>query len=160
MKTTEELVQDILGDVNIKIPELIQTLNKNISGKNSEIKDILDIALNLKSTMESFSKSVDQIKNLSEYIEISKETNLRLEEISKQIEDSLSIIVGLNDKINKTKENLGKKSTQAKLQEAVGDRTKSASSKGIDLKTISFIIFGTSIVSSLSILVVFKLFIN
>lgn len=152
MKTTDELVQSMLGDVNVKIPELISMLHKNITNKNSEVKDILDIAKNLKSTMESFAKSIDQIKNLSEYVEVSKETNLRLEEISTQIENSMSIVVALNDKINKTKENIGKKTNQEKLMEAVGDRETYSSKKSNPLTNILFIVIGTTL-SNIGILI-------
>lgn len=161
MKTTDQLVQDILGDVNVKIPELITILNKNISGKNTEIKDILDIAINLKKTMESFAKSIDQIKNLSEYVEVLKETNKRLDDLATLHQNIHSMIMALNDKINKTQENVNKKSSKDKLVEAIGDRNKSESvgSSKINIKLLLIQMVGNGIVFGI-ILYLMKTFVK
>ena len=60
MKTTDELIRETLGDVNVKIPSLIEKLEKSIETKNEEVKDILEIAKSLKKTMESFAESIDE----------------------------------------------------------------------------------------------------
>lgn len=152
MKNTDELIQSVLTDVSTQIPALINTLNKNIDSKNKEIGSILEIAKSLKSAMESFASSVDQIKNLSEFIEISKETNVRLEEIRKEIENMVSITTGLNDKINKTKEKLNVKNPNDIVKEALGEKRIEMKKSGNSLLQVFGLLFVSSLLSSILII--------
>ena len=154
MNTTDQIIQDILSDVSVKIPDLIEQLNINAEGKNTEIGDILEIAKNLKKAMESFSSSVDQIKNLSEFIEVAKETNIRLEEIRKEIQNMISIVMGLNDKINKTQEKINVKNPQRVELESLGEK-KSEIKKKSNFSTI-IVILSSSVLTSVFVILGMK----
>ena len=153
MKTTSELIQETLGDVNVQIPDLISKLEKSIGTKNNEVRDILEIAKALKNTMESFSESIDEIKSMSDFIDVTKKTNNRLEEINESITDLLGIVAGLNDKINKTNKKIGTKGEDDIEAEAYGGLKSSI--KG---KTNIFLYFGILLSLGLNGLIILKLF--
>lgn len=145
MKTTEDIIQETLVDAKVHIPELIEILNKSINSKNNEIKDILAITKSLKETIESFSQSIEAIQNLTEFIGILKTTNTRLEQIDEQIIDFLSIITGLNDKINKLEKKIGVKSEEELEKEAYGGFSNNKKSFFSKIKSFFPYFFGISI---------------
>ncbi|MEA3452207.1 MAG: hypothetical protein U9Q83_09950 [Bacteroidota bacterium] len=154
MKTTDQLIQGILTDFSTTVPDLITKLDANIEGKNTELKDILDITRNLKDTMETFVSSIDKIKDLSEFITISKETNVKLEEISKELENVISVVSGLNEKINETRDMIVEDEDESDITDAIGEEMKSGSSKkhsGNIMTTIVSFALGAAIMYILSL---------